>query len=794
MTSPDPNPDPTTTPVLGPFKSLVNLAPDPFQRPLSPWAERYGHTQDLFLHHRDDFLHSTMAPEYPRLDPRYYADNPSDDEYFRGFVWGFEEDRLFCSEYWQNILLKIHTWQVGPLNRYVSFGPRFPKVLGGHSRVGGADDPSSVIDPVRRLSGVTYATNDEALMAVFQSERIKVDESKWFRFFRRSRWWDPEHRDESALGLQWSVDDPKVWEQLRIVLELANRMLSALIDDEHDWLRTLLFGRMDLWANVHDDPPEPDSRVLLSQAEDRLACAALNTQSFFDLHPELPDWRFKLETLLSEAKWTFKDDPGSGVMGTTDPELGGLIAIDVTFFRLLCTDKITLSERCLITIIVTTTVLHELMHHIHFKRLVDDTPDMNNFLTDNKKSWLEPFVDYDGDAEIGAAFEKAVFGGVIEDWPSFGLPVTVLYKTWPGARGGPRLNLKHPAFSPTHQIKTWRVPSTWASTLLSSSFWDDATVPRKSDNRFHCTPLFVSFTANEDFAPRPWGRVKVDRNILDTSTLEKELIKEWDERTALWGTFRRHWHRQGRQRWLTTPVSDTALRAALHNFSRDFSKSDAVYCARQAQILAKALAWDKGRDEFFARVPPADSISWVWSAIGLLMLAACPMQKSYLRRDPTESVRLTGGNVTPSVFAQGVDSENQVIKKRLIMNRTKKIMLPPLLLQNHFRGDPGPVASVQIDYLNMASELVEYFMRIECTLCGPWLFEILRCGKVLLEERRQLRAQYPTDHHTKWARKWDFRVPEYESLNMRGGPSNSIWVVWDEDRNEWADVPEVPVS
>lgn len=26
------------------------------------------------------------------------------------------------------------------------------------------------------------------------------------------------------------------------------------------------------------------------------------------------------------------------------------------------------------------------------------------------------FVDYDGEAEIGCAFEKAVFGGVVEDW------------------------------------------------------------------------------------------------------------------------------------------------------------------------------------------------------------------------------------------------------------------------------------------------------------------------------------------------------------------------------------------
>lgn len=234
--NPTPNPGPrTTTPVPGPFAPLINLDPDPFQRPLSPWAARYGRTRDQFLHSLDPFRHSTFAPEYPRLDPRYYADNPDHDARFRGFARGLEEDRLFYSERYQNIILKISTWQVGPLNRYVSFGPRFPKALGGHNRVGDKDDPSSVINPISRLTGVTYATNDEALMGVFHSERIKVDEPKWFRFFRKSRWWDPEKRHDSALGLQWSVDDPKVWAQLSIVLELANRILSALVDDEHDW-------------------------------------------------------------------------------------------------------------------------------------------------------------------------------------------------------------------------------------------------------------------------------------------------------------------------------------------------------------------------------------------------------------------------------------------------------------------------------------------------------------------------------------------------------------------------------
>ncbi|KAI0451377.1 hypothetical protein F5B21DRAFT_384827 [Xylaria acuta] len=513
----------TTPPTPGAYTPLLNLAPDPFQRPLSPWAARYGRTREENLHGLDEFRHSTFAPEYPRLDARYYADDPDRGQRFHGFARGLHEDRLFYSELQQRYELKIYAFQVGPLNRYVSFGPRFPKILGGHSRVrDDKDDPSSVIGAVRRQTGVTYATNDEALMAVYRLERIKVDESKWFRFFRKSRWWDPETGHDRALGLRWSVDDPKVWAQLSLILELANRMLNALIDDEHDWLRTILFGRLDYWSN------------------------------------ELPDWRFRLETLLVNAIWTFKDDPDSEVMGVTDPVQSGLIAIDVAFLRLLCGDKITLSERCLITILVTTTVLHELMHHINLVRMAQDPTDMNNYLdikNDPHPEW-EPFVDYDGEAEIGSAFEKAVFGGIVEDSPHFGLPITLKYLTWPGYRGNDKLNLKHPAFSPTSMLKTWRIPSTWASTMLSSWFWDDPTVSRKSDNRFHLAPLFVSYTRNEQAGPTAWGIVNVDRNIAYVSDLEKELIKEWDERMNLWVGFRREWFDQALDRWWTTPVSE----------------------------------------------------------------------------------------------------------------------------------------------------------------------------------------------------------------------------------------------
>ncbi|KAI0467656.1 hypothetical protein F4859DRAFT_229333 [Xylaria cf. heliscus] len=770
--------------------------PDPPQRPLSPWAARYDRVHDKWLHDLDKFRHSTFAPEYPRLHPRYYADNPSRSQRFHGFAHGFDEDRLFYSEHNQKCELKIDAWQVGPLNRYVSFGPRFPKILGGHSRVSNnRNDRSSVINDVRRLTGITYATNDEALLAVYRFERIKVDEPKWFRFFRRSRWWDPEQGDDPILGLRWSVDDPRVWAQLSIILELANRMLNALVDDEHDWLRTILFGRLDYWRNVRTDRPFHNARVLLSREADRLACRAQNTKSVFDLYPKLPDWRFRLETLLKDARWTFKYDPGSEIMGVTDPGRQGLIALDITFIRLLCGDQITLSERCLLTILLTITVLHELMHHINFVRMTQKPPDVNNFLDawNDEHPEDEPFVDYDGQAEIGSAFEKAIFGGIVEDKPSFGLPITLAFMTWPGFRGNtPKLNLKHPSYSPTHKFKTWRIPSTWASTMLSSSFWDDPTVSRKSDNRFHLAPLFVSYTPNEEPAPTVWGAVDVDRDITYSSPLEMELVNEWDERIELWAGFRREWFNQGLNTWSTTPWSDTGLRPALNAFVRAFRIHDELGCGVEADSLVKAVPWEGDAAAFQRSLPPHDNILWVYSVIGLLMLAACPIRKGVLTKESSEYVLVNGGSIRPSVMAQGVDPENQVIERRTVAAYTAEIVLAPPVVGNLFRGIPAGHATTQFDYLNMASNLVEYFGRARSTVCGPWLFEILRCGKLLQDERVRLRNQYPKDHETKWAYSWDFQVPEYVSPNVHGGPHAEIWVRWDPDANLWAGVDFQP--
>lgn len=70
--------------------------------------------------------------------------------------------------------------------------------------------------------------------AFYDMETLNVDEDSWFPCFRKDRWFGSIATDMMLTGNLWSVDDPAVWKELRIILELANRILNALIKDRHE--------------------------------------------------------------------------------------------------------------------------------------------------------------------------------------------------------------------------------------------------------------------------------------------------------------------------------------------------------------------------------------------------------------------------------------------------------------------------------------------------------------------------------------------------------------------------------
>ncbi|KAI1305100.1 hypothetical protein F5Y03DRAFT_406644 [Xylaria venustula] len=193
----------------------------PGSPPHSPWTERWPKREDPTFGWNNT-AHTGLAPELPRVDDaiRYL------DTSFAGDLIGpqatpsnRELDILFRTESFQTEnLFGMLTWQAITLNRWVNFSPdQIGPMSGGHL-------PSDVGDSL------------EASTRVYDQNKIKVDESRWFRFIKKQRWYDwlETSPPGSVPGRVWSVDDPKIWNELGICLELVDRMFKALIEDKND--------------------------------------------------------------------------------------------------------------------------------------------------------------------------------------------------------------------------------------------------------------------------------------------------------------------------------------------------------------------------------------------------------------------------------------------------------------------------------------------------------------------------------------------------------------------------------
>jgi hypothetical protein len=87
---------------------------------------------------------------------------------------------------------------------------------------------------------------------------ITVDEKKWLKFFHRRRWFDlrvdcfthildpfPEMRQHPTNW--WTVDNPVIWEHLRLSIEIANRILLQMLKERNAWYG---FAHIDSFKDV----------------------------------------------------------------------------------------------------------------------------------------------------------------------------------------------------------------------------------------------------------------------------------------------------------------------------------------------------------------------------------------------------------------------------------------------------------------------------------------------------------------------------------------------------------------
>ncbi|KAI0548382.1 hypothetical protein F4679DRAFT_596816 [Xylaria curta] len=762
------------------------------QRPSSPWAQRFGHGQD----ERNPFIndavhHSGFAPKLPPLHPKYYADKPPQDDSART---ASELDYVFASETFQFRHLRgCYSWMVGPLMRYVCFSERTGLISGGHRAADKdpvdpkdaaavmklinppAPDSTDSANPVNPAENVVTETQEDLALKIFHSERIQVDESKWFDFLKKDRWLDWEEPQILFNGSNWSVDNPQVWEVLSISIELLDRVIKALVADKHVVLETVLYGVDIPWESLNKSPPPfKNAHFLFSLEYMRDLSNAWKVPCRYDFIDQFTpgEYSSRLEHLLSDQTWSFvqnyqNDDSTWGVTLLT---LGNLIAIDVGDIRKLITGDITIAERCLIQCNLMATMLHELFHSLFQCRRVDQTWPANLPPINCVKNigFTEPFLGGDSAAEMGYAAEQRVFGGQMVLGPKLcdDLPLGAYTMDWPGPQqGAPGEDIDEDgaAFQAGRIVHITRVPALFSSKMLSAEFWNDATIPRKSDDYFHRNRLFTSDTKSHG-RDYPLNYAEARLHNFGKTSGERQMITAWMDRKRDWDQRRAGWFEQTLREWRRTPWSDIRNRQMILKFSRAFAYKNHIECRYIARKIHSWVNYSEDQDMYIQDLPPhKQNDNWVFHAVGLLMLAALPIQNDKIRLD-TKYFR-----TWRFLPREGTTERLKIIRENHRTEPWDDRVIPPSVLYDPL-GRPGEIKDAkyfcQEDYLDVLGRLIDYFARNDVAVSHPWLRQILDTAEDL---RRQRRDDGPDGARSKtsWVKYWRFLIPEYNTSVAR---------------------------
>ncbi|KAI0105333.1 hypothetical protein GGR51DRAFT_520390 [Nemania sp. FL0031] len=653
-------------------------------------------------------------------------------------------------------------------------------------------------------------TNEEKHFEVYERERIKVDETKWLPFLRKNRWFDwIEVESDFAVeaGRTWSVDDPKVWEVVAIILELVNRILEALIRDKHEGLQTMLYGRMDYWEKEMDilgPEPEPDSAIILSLPFEQEISRSRGVHPCpwdWILDTTSAQWRERLIKLMTTVGWSFRTVyPAEAVAYTIDLEETRhttMICISVQKVLDIMEADRTLGELCMMKVDIALTIVHEIMHAIGQARYRND-PDYDGNRLDLARSGIfcrEPFLDGDGIAELGNNMDTHFFGGSKQLVPLApqgvnAPPLSFVITEFPYASYTRIPHVPGSAFAEIGAMTVNHfVESTWVSKMLSESFWQDDSYPNKSENYFHRNFLFISQSPNKGGGPVGFEVAEVQ----DLTQMpfdypdDAVVVREWHERNAMWNNFRDPWWPRYHFDWTWSPWGDRFSRRKLQWFADGFVQRDSVKCTSVARNVVTALPW-KDQDLYFKMLPrmgAEEQPQWAYHCIGLLMLASIPLQQ----RQPVIGRYQQPGSWatehTPSMEAAAVSHQDQTVYLWSTFGNVddKPTEAGRTRLYDVLGTGREIVDFTQFDYLALFDRLLQHMAMVRVVVHSGFLNALRSAKHNILKERQDLQKKYPgRGHTTKWLSRWHFEVPEYSP--QLSSFSDGSWVeVYIEGRN-----------
>ncbi|KAI1423517.1 hypothetical protein F5Y12DRAFT_798360 [Xylaria sp. FL1777] len=748
-----------------------------FDVPVSPWTERFGTYEDVsfpLIKKGDGLCHSELAPLHPRLHPKYYDSIPLPNEFVKSASDTEIDDILIAEEFQRTIFFGNPSWRIPPFNGDLSWDEA-PSMSGGH-RPG--DDQRY-----------------PQLLQDYMAKRITVDESTWLPFFRKDRWYDFDQgfsntiveADGTTQKIRtWSVDNDQVWNTLRFTIEIANRILKALLRDNNRWLGMLLYGRVQLWYELYSDPIDyhkyigkKEYRILMDPETEKQICQA-RQRPFLgrDIEPSGDKRRDLMTHLLNDIVWMFLSS-ADRQRGLTNICTG----INPNLLVLLCGGTISIAERCILHVNQAVTV-NELMHAL-FKKRVDDgvniSPEvLRQMSTCSPNCNQEPYIENEPIREVGRSFEAAVFGGTPIGLPySIGskytpnIPMLVAIITYPSLYAVSHLapeTIDHPSLQSSAPVEISLLPAALFWRLQSEDFWN--LTPPHGQNGFLYPKIFTTKVAEDIYTDRILENHVTVNPDAARGIRFRDMAQRWNERLSIWSA-RRPWYDSALRRWLETPWGYMKIRKVILIFIEGYKARDEAKCASIAWALEAAIPrvnLDTLPKDIATSIPEVGSNNgsphlWLFHCLALLMFAALPLRKVDRPGRMADKVRTlqrskTVGDQFPP-FIRLIDQAQEVsgiARRDLYFHRLTDARTVRMRSREH--------------YIFAALDTWDYFARDR----GIHTYKAFDNAILNLTSyiHLQIRSQGFTEES--WLPQFPFEIPTYQpSLLSKWNPSTQVW-------------------
>ncbi|KAI0595752.1 hypothetical protein F4775DRAFT_595043 [Biscogniauxia sp. FL1348] len=712
----------------------------PDNRPRTPWAERFGRVDSMFYHM--DPSSSGFSPQYPKLDPKYHGDIPSDFPFPPGWV---EFDKYIYNHSLQARHFEGgRTWQIPAFHAELSLADNKDTMKGGNTEDCRAPEAQ------------------KALRERYDRETIEVNEDTWFSFFRKDRWFAPKLREDV-----FSVDRDEVWAELRFILELANRILKTLVEQKHEWMDTIMWGTVALWSEVKFTEPYEKARVLLPHRVEAEFC---RSQGMMPMNPSMIDspkevYFAEWEKLLDDLVWTFSENSKVSAWGYfTILKRQPSIWLETGQFQSLLEEDLTIAERTLIVVNIAFTICHEIMHATMRSRLVRFvrvTEYAKITKEEVERGAYEPFYNFESIAEIGESWENAVFGGVLNNLPGpiaeralqrgrpdqHLIPMNCTVKEWPSRitclsyLGSPKcaLDLEDIYEKYSIQSKVSHVPIAYQYMLLGKDFWDTDAV-----KDFHMPDIFL--TTQDNSCPTGYHALTEVRMDSEFLPAHNNTLARFDERVARWTEASSRIPGVWMEDWSASPWGDFKRRRMVDEFRRAFTNRRELICRDISSALVASL--QEGDPEAMPKTGSRENFDWLFCIIGLIMKAALPIRRKeyccfkevdWLRAQPAQQAGAAGKNFT--IWAVNWDYGFDLVPQTELCHP----------LTGSDIDDPN-----HNSFLDAAESLMDAADQIGTDQPALWI-ETLQDAIANLRQQRQTLTRIES-----WADTFPWMVPEYD--------------------------------